>query len=61
MVKPAGRPARLDKEEVIQDALQSNPADSGVLHSTANDAQERNKDSFALSAKGVGVNRMRMS
>ena len=61
MVKPAGKLARLDKEKVIQAALQSNPANSGIRRSTANNAQERSNNSSDLLVKGVGVHRMRMS
>jgi hypothetical protein len=48
MVKPAGQPARLDSGNMIQIAPQSNPANSEVLNSTANDAQERSKGPSAL-------------
>ena len=42
----------------IQAALQSNPANSGVLPSTANDVQERGNGPPALPL-GAGVPRMR--
>jgi hypothetical protein len=43
---------------VIQTAPQSNPANSKILNSTANEVQERWKDPSALQSTGVGVNRM---
>ncbi len=43
---------------VIQTAPQSNPANSKVLNSTANEVSERWKDPSALQNSGVGVNRM---
>ena len=47
-VKPAGPPARLDNVVVIQAAPQSNPAESEILNSTANDIQERGNRLVAL-------------
>jgi hypothetical protein len=51
MVKLAGQPARLDNEKVIQTAPQSNPANSEILNSMTNDAQERCKDPSVLLKK----------